>query len=539
MTKFTVFPPSKDGPGPFAGAALMQDAWNDFSYQTQYHLYLAMPEFTGQVGTVKILRRGQQASDTIQLDVGDLPALGEDFVSLGQDLDYYERLATLPDTLRTEFLVHLRDALADPEHARSFRDEPGWTTSVLRYVDWASFERDATVLLERDYDKVARLEVSLSFAAAGWNDALALDFRAPRDPFMLGMTDGMLPDRIAVLVGRNGSGKSTLLSRLARVIHASQRDRAGDLLRSLGTIDPPGIGFTRVVNVTYSAFDAFQVPGVDQSERLQIADETSRGVGRYHYCGLRDIAAELRSSQGVGDIDGDAIKAEGLDRQERVIFKTSQQLSDEFGALVGRIWEHGRQDLFSGVCRILASDVSFQDLGDNPGSTISADPVGNFRKWSTGHKIALHLVASLVAFTEPKSIVLIDEPKSHLHPPLLAALMHAVRVILRRNDAFAVVATHSPVVVQETLSRHVSIVRRSGDETHILRPRIQTYGESIGEITNEVFGLTADATDFHATLSRLVDAGHPLEMIEGLFEGGLSLQARAFVMTKLATRGIS
>lgn len=47
MTKFTVFPPSKDGPGPFAGAALMQDAWNDFSYQTQYHLYLAMPEFAG------------------------------------------------------------------------------------------------------------------------------------------------------------------------------------------------------------------------------------------------------------------------------------------------------------------------------------------------------------------------------------------------------------------------------------------------------------------------------------------------------------
>ena len=105
---------------------------------------------------------------------------------------------------------------------------------------------------------------------------------------------------------------------------------------------------------------------------------------------------------------------------------------------------------------------------------------------------------------------------------------NAVRFILRRNDAFAVVATHSPVVVQETLSRHVSIVRRSGDETRIFRPRIQTYGESIGEITNEVFGLTADATDVHASLSKLVDAGIPLEAIGGLFEGGLSMQARAF-----------
>lgn len=535
MTQFTVFPPSKDGPSRFTGAALMQDNWNDFSFQTQYHLYLAVPEFTGQIGTVKILRRNQSSVDTFQIGVGDLPVLGDDFVSLGQDLDYYERLATLPEALRVEILSHLRDALSEPEHAAQFFEEEGWATSVLRYIDWPSFQRDAVMLLERDYDKVARLEVSLSFAVTGWHDALTLDFQSPRHPIMWNEGENALPDRIAVLVGTNGSGKSTLLSRLARVIHASQKDRASEMLRSLGKIDPPGIGFTRVVNVAYSAFDAFQVPGVGESERLQIADETSRGIGRYHYCGLRDIAAELRSSQGIGDIDGNKIMSDGPDRQERVIFKTSDQLSDEFGALVGRILEHGRQDLFAEVCRILASDVSFQDLGDNPASTIFENPVASFRKWSTGHKITMHLVASLVAYSEPKSIVLIDEPESHLHPPLLAALMHAIRLILRRNDAFAVVATHSPVVVQETLSRHVSIVRRSGDETRIFRPQIQTYGESIGEITNEVFGLTSDATDFHSTLSTLVETGLSLEMIERLFDGGLSMQARAFVMTKVAT----
>ncbi|MGN8001505.1 AAA family ATPase [Sphingomonas sp. 22176] len=535
MTRFTVFPPSKIAPSPFEGAALKQDNWNDFSYVTQYHLYLNTPAFTGQIGTVKILRRGQRADGAFHMGVGELPELGDDFVSLGQDLDYYERLATLPDGLRTEILSRLRDALTNTDHAATFYEEDGWKKSVLRYIDWPTFRRDALVLLDRDYDKVARLDVSLSFAVTGWHNALQLDFRAPNDPFMWGAGENMLPDRIAVLVGRNGSGKSTLLSRLARVIHASQRDRAGELLRSIGTIDPPGIGFTRVVNVAYSAFDAFQVPGVDASERRQIADETSRGIGRYHYCGLRDIAAELRSAEGIGDVDGDEITAEGPDRLARVIFKTSQQLSDEFASLVKRIWEIGRQDLFAEVCRILASDVSFQDLGEHPASTISNDPLGNFRKWSTGHKIALHLVASLVAFTEPKSIVLIDEPESHLHPPLLAALMHAVRAILRKNDAFAVVATHSPVVVQETLSRHVSIVRRSGDETWIFRPRIQTYGESIGEITNEVFGLTTDATDFHVTLANMVDRGMSLEIIESLFEGGLSMQARAFVMTKLAS----
>jgi len=52
-----------------------------------------------------------------------------------------------------------------------------------------------------------------------------------------------------------------------------------------------------------------------------------------------------------------------------------------------------------------------------------------------------------------------------------------------------------------------------------------------------VFGLTADATDFHVTLARMVDRGMSLEAIEGMFEGGLSMQARAFVMTKLASGG--
>tara|TARA_R110000787_G_scaffold52367_3_gene123363 strand:+ start:835 stop:2448 length:1614 start_codon:yes stop_codon:yes gene_type:complete len=535
MTEFTVLPPSRNEPSNFSGAALQQDNWNDFNFQTQYHLYVAVPEFAGRIGTVKILRRGQTPEDVLQLSQGGLEPLGEQWVSLGQDLDYYERLAELPTELRQEILIHLCDALAHPEHAATFFEEPGWTKSVLRDIEWDSFKRDAAVLLERDYNRVAQLSLTLEFQMVGWVDPLLLNFKAPTDHLVFGPKD-LLPDRIAVIIGRNGSGKSTLLSRLARVLHASQRDRAGKALAALGTITPAGIGFTRIVNLAYSAFDAFQLPGIDYRERKQIIEDLERGSGRYHYCGLRDIASEVRRAEGVGEIDGLPIQPLGLDRQELVIFKTSDDLTNEFGATVERIKEMKRDDLFSDVCRILASDMSFADLGDNPGASVLQHPIEWFRSWSTGHKIVMHATASLVAFTEPKSIVLIDEPESHLHPPLLAALMHAVRLILRRNDAFAVVATHSPVVVQETLRSHIAVVRRSGTETRILQPRIETYGESIGEITNEIFGLTADATDYHQSLLKLISMGLSLESIEALFEKGLSLQARAFVMTELARR---
>lgn len=533
MTPITVFPASFAEPPKFDGFALQQDRWNDFGFQTQYHLYVTTSEFTGLIGAVKILKRGQTEADTLQLKTGPLQPLGEEFVSLGQDLDYYERLAGLPREMRIEILEALRDALAYPDHMASFEAESGWKTSVLRYIEWDSFRRDAAVLLERDYNRVAKLGLEISFLVSGWANPAVFKFDAPSDPFWV-PTQTRLPDRIAVLVGRNGSGKSTLLYRLARILHASQKNRSSPELRGLGEITPPGIGFTRVVNLAYSAFDEFQLPGLDHRERRQIAEDLERGAGRYRYCGLRDIVTEIRRADGLGDIDGRPIQLDGLDRQELVILKTSEQLAAEFSRTISQIMESGRKELFCRVCQILASDNSFIDLGPDPAEIIISDPIAHFRRWSTGHKIALHAAASLVAYTEAKAMVLIDEPESHLHPPLLAALMHAVRIILRENDAFAIIATHSPVVVQETLARHISVVRRVGSETHISSPRIETYGESIGEITNEVFGLNSNATDFHQTLADLVEAGLSLEMIEGMFDRGLSLQARAFVMTLIA-----
>lgn len=539
MTDFTVVPPSRTEPSPISGIVLQQDNWNDFSFQTLYHLYVFTDGFTGGIGPVKILRRGQTKADTIQLAQGRLEPLSEDYCALGQSLDYYERLAELPAELRLEILAHLRDALAFPDHAETFFSEPGWSTSILRDVDWESFRRDASVLLERDYTRVARLGLELSFQVTGWANPLRLRFSAPSDwQFWVTSGRGKLPERIAVLTGRNGSGKSTLLARLARILHASQRDRSSQELAALGSIEPPGIGFTRVLNIAYSAFDAFQIPGLDEKERRQIADDLKRGTGRYHFCGLRDIVRELEEGLVAADDPQLASPSTAAtDRQRRTLLKSIDELAAEFTRTIEHIWKGERHDLFNAAVKIIASDPSFQDLGTDPTSTILQGPGDVFALWSTGHKIVMHATASMVAYTQAKSIVLIDEPESHLHPPLLAAFMHALRLILDKNDAFAVVATHSPVVVQETLGRHVSVVRRSGMETTIQPPRIETYGESIGEITDEVFGLNSDATDFHKTLQSMVQGGMTLESIEGLFERGLSLQARAYVMSELARKG--
>ena len=123
----------------------------------------------------------------------------------------------------------------------------------------------------------------------------------------------------------------------------------------------------------------------------------------------------------------------------------------------------------------------------------------------------------------------------HLHPPLLARLMHVVRQLLETFRAFAIVATHSPVVLQETMARHIFVVRREGGAFNYSMPTIETFGENVGTITHESFGLDSDVTDFHSVLDVLIQEHKQLESIEALFEPhGLSRQARAYVMTRIS-----
>lgn len=185
---------------------------------------------------------------------------------------------------------------------------------------------------------------------------------------------------------------------------------------------------------------------------------------------------------------------------------------------------------------MISSDVSFdtgQGLADLE-KFLTDNPKQRFLSWSTGHKIVMQIMASLVAHITPRSLVLIDEPETHLHPPLLAALMHSVRFILSNQEAFGIVATHSPVVLQETLAQHVYIIRREGTTTQLFRPSIETFGENVGMLTSEVFGMNSDVTDFHKVLDQMVVSLKSVSAIEEKFlPHGMSNQARAYVMSKI------
>ena len=118
---------------------LEKDNLDDNYFMTRYHLHLSasltdddMPLW---IGEVKILRKGQRGDEKFQLKAGRLDYLDFTFCSLGQSLDYYDRLARLDKELRHKILSALRDIVVFPEMKESFEDEEGLEASLYHFIE--------------------------------------------------------------------------------------------------------------------------------------------------------------------------------------------------------------------------------------------------------------------------------------------------------------------------------------------------------------------------------------------------------------------
>lgn len=526
---------------------LRQDRWNDYSFKTQYQLFLS-PKHTSDgeallIGDVKILKKGQSEKDCHLLNPGEINNLNNEFCSLGQSLDYYQRLASLPEKIKLYILKSLNDVVYNKDIKHDFTDERGWNTSIMRYIA----EDDdvfllAPFILQNKYDKIPSIDLSFSFHTPELNSPIMFDF----DSYSLRYGKIKLPSRIIALVGRNGSGKSTLLSRLSRIAYASTADRNDDVLKKIGTIEPKGLGFPKIINISYSAFDSFQIPGIYVDEKKQILSDLVANNGRYIYCGVRDIKKELNEQISSPNLYArDRLNDEIIlnDRLTATYLKDSVTINNEIINTLTLINKSKRNDILNNTFTILTEEPSFKELLSDLNKLSKLESI---LKLSTGHKFVLHSICNILLHTEKRSLILFDEPETHLHPPLLAVLMKAIRYILLKLDAFAVIATHSPIIIQETLSRHVKIIRRVANSMKCVPPITQTYGENLNSISTDIFGFNSDYLDFHSEINKIInDLTGPstalsdddiIERIKKLSDGDISSQALAYILSALINR---
>lgn len=491
-------------PGNRPVAVLRQNNWDDFGFKTLFEVVLYL---TGNqevdLGNVKIMRIDQESGPT-RMPGPSFKALNSKYCSLGQDAEYYEKLLDLPQDVRTAYLRNIRDAAFDTEIRRSFLSTDGWSTSLTRFGQ-------ASHALE--VGKNAFRGVHKMVGVANFN--YVRDGDSPLTVRFAFDDRSELPGRSNVVIGYNGVGKTRLLADLARVASEGQSEEPRG-----ARIAGDDATFGSVVAISYSAFDDFELP--QNRTRGQDEDVFESEAGRtelfgYVYCGLRrvDTTVESRTEPHRPELKSlDEIDQEFLNALEKA---RDRQINGESVLLA--------------ALQTLEREPSFGRIGVHPSTLIDidVDAKGQIRDLSTGHKIVLNIVVQLAAHLTPRSLVLLDEPETHLHPPLLAALLKAVQWLLDAYDSFVVIATHSPVVLQEVPASSVRVLMRFGDVAEVEEPEIETFGESVGAITRYVFSLDSSATDYQGVLASL--AGRlDIDEIEMLFNNGLSDQARALIL---------
>ena len=130
---------------------------------------------------------------------------------------------------------------------------------------------------------------------------------------------------------------------------------------------------------------------------------------------------------------------------------------------------------------------------------------------------------------EEKTLVILDEPEEHLHPPLVSAFIRALSQLLVYRNGVGVIATHSPVIVQEIPRKCVWMLRRAESELITERPRIQTFGENLGELTEEIFGYEVLNSGFHKMLKDESYKSDDYEDAVESFGGELGKEAKSLL----------
>ena len=159
-----------------------------------------------------------------------------------------------------------------------------------------------------------------------------------------------------------------------------------------------------------------------------------------------------------------------------------------------------------------------------------------FKKMSSGHSIVVLTITKLVEKVEEKTLVLIDEPEGHLHPPLLSAFIRALSDLLSHRNGVAIIATHSPVVVQEVPKICVWNLRRTGTQAIAERPEIETFGENVGVLTREIFGLEVTESGYHKLLKEAFDKELSFESTIKLFGNNIGSEARGILRGLITER---
>ncbi|WP_028889790.1 AbiJ-related protein [Tenacibaculum ovolyticum] len=421
--------------------------WNDFGNRSTYYLYY-YPNISNckKIGIVKIIHQEVEKTPSILNEKFTL--LNENFCSLGQEYNYYENIKSLFVKTYESILWALKDSAFYPKILEEFENNYFFRNSLIRYDEQEQLLREVKYRLY-GYNLKNLYSFQYSFKAKFADEAIDVHFDFDANK--------IVPSRIFALIGKNGTGKTQLISSLPIDISKKKND----------VFTPKTPLFSKVIAVSYSAFDSFDIP-------KNTADFN------YAYCGLKDSKGELYSTKGLKlRFHGSWKKIASNNRFDKWLNLLPFFLDREL------------------INELIVDDDKVDIKGFNSVS----------KKLSSGQSILLYIITEIVANIRYASLVIYDEPETHLHPNAISQLINAIYELTNEFQSYCIIATHSPLIVRELLSRNVYIMERDEAILSVRKPISETFGENLTVLTEDIFGNNIIPNQYKKILNRLVTSG--------------------------------
>jgi ABC-type Mn2+/Zn2+ transport system ATPase subunit len=316
-----------------------------------------------------------------------------------------------------------------------------------------------------------------------------------------------VPKRISVIIGENGIGKSQTLGRIAKSILNDTND-----LRQSSDNGRPEVSRLLAFAPTNESLSIFP-RDFNESHRItyrRFSLNRSR-VGR-RKISFADMIIDLaRSEQQIKntkrwDIFLDAIKS--LRNSEQLVLEGV----DPHVPFVRII------DLLKGSEKQRLDKIRVIDRTKPPkrliGSVLYPLSSGEFSFFTFSAQVSLNI--------ENGTLILLDEPETHLHPQFISQFVGLLDRLLELTGSCAIIATHSVYFVREVFREQVNVLRNTSGVIQVEKPRLRTFGADVGAISFFVFGETTPSLLANGVLTKLRQSRASWEALEKELSSELS-----------------
>lgn len=437
--------------------------WNDYGFHTWYVLwYIDKKSDYHYIGNVKLMHEDGDAYEYLD---GQFKSLDESFCSVGLDTDYYYNLMKLfHEADVVDILTSLRDCSINRLVYDKFKDTDCFKNSLLRDISTEQALREGPNIVKmKDPSEAYSFEYTYipnedSEIYTTFNCHLEYPCKFYKRSF--------------ALIGENGVGKTHMLTGLVRDLVFQNKERFNKIPL-----------LQRCFIICSSRYD----------EYYKIYEDAGNRTAKLPFS-ICHVVQDADAKKRIQNLIFDILKR-GTLLTEKGMMVMPQLFED---ALKKQLPEQ----LIDGL---LSKEKVETEEGEYDHWQLNSRKLEKLIDiFSTGQLQIFSLTVNLFAKLEPGTLVVIDEPEVHLHTTLIQNFICMLNDYLSDFKSYAIIATHSPLVVREVVRHNVFLMRKvEGNIPLISEAHFETFGNDLSDLYRYIFGYDEQTSYFHHVIEHL------------------------------------